>query len=69
MGGWGQSLSSVTKFICQQHLSPKNQVLHKSEFVSSNDPINTNHRTILLFGTDQFNSKLLSWRKYDHSVF
>ena len=38
-------------------------MLHKSKSVSSNDPMNTNHRQVSLTGTDHFNSKLFSLRK------
>ena len=61
-----QNLLCVTS---QHSLNPKNQVLHKSKPVSSNNPINTNHRKISLVGTDHFNSKLFSLRKNKHSVF
>ena len=43
-------------------------MLHMSKSVYSNDPINSNHRQILLIGTDHFNSKLFSLRKNNHSV-
>ena len=35
-----------------QNLNPKNQELHNSTPVSSNDPMNTNHRQIYLTGTN-----------------
>ena len=54
-----QNLLSVTKVICRHSLNPKNQVLHKSKPVSSNDPINTNQRQISLTGTDHLNSENL----------
>ena len=52
----GQNLLSVTKLIRRQSLNLKNQVLHKSKLVSSNDPININRRQILLTGTFHLNS-------------